>query len=251
MEILNFSLRCIDAELPAIRFDDGTWYFSAQATCVLAELASANNAVGWVRRHVPSKWTQEIKIPGRDGRPGLYLTKPGFYYAICQGKSDIALKFRDEVFEVILPKIDAEGGYIAPHATQQQLEAHKSRIAELEDQNKLLADNRQLTAVVQDFMLSCIDYVPNSFVRSAEWSPAFKQWVQSKYGAEFYNQLNPTGKEVVAEMDRILKLRSEPKNSRIHIDVKNRFGDLENAALKPKDDRNPRTIANYSHYIGE
>jgi len=128
MKSALFFLNSVDAELPAVQFDDGTWYFSAQETCVFAGLAVRSNASKWVRSNIPSKWTQEIKISEGSGRPGLYLTKPGFLFAVCQGKTEVAIKLRDEVFEVILPKIDSEGGYIMPSATQQQLQALQAQL---------------------------------------------------------------------------------------------------------------------------
>lgn len=106
MQLVNFSLESVKEELPAIQLDTGDWIFSVVEVCLFAELASKKNAATWVRNNIPSKWVMEFKLPGKEGRPGLYLTKPGFYYAICQGNSEVALKFRDEVFEVILPKID-------------------------------------------------------------------------------------------------------------------------------------------------
>jgi len=121
MRVEIFRLEEIDAELPAIQFDDGSWYFSAQETCFFAEVASKANASKWVRTNIPSKWVQEIKATDGNGRPGLYLSKPGFYWAVCQGKSEIALKFRDWVFEDVLVKIEASGGYIMPTATSEQL----------------------------------------------------------------------------------------------------------------------------------
>lgn len=137
MELTNFEFPELNDVLPAIRLDDDSWYFSAKETCVFADLSSTTTAARWVRTNVPSKWIREIKTPG-DGRPGLYLSKAGFYWAVSQGKSETALKFRDLVFEVILPTIDSTGYYIAPKITDEQLEKLESQIKELKKEVKSL-----------------------------------------------------------------------------------------------------------------
>jgi prophage antirepressor-like protein len=112
MKLVTFELEAIAGSLPAIQFENGEWYFAAKAVCEFADVSNSANAANWVRSNVPGKWTKEIKMPGKAGRPALYLSRPGFYFAICQGSSEKAHQFRDEVFEVILPKIAADGGYI-------------------------------------------------------------------------------------------------------------------------------------------
>jgi prophage antirepressor-like protein len=144
MQLLNFPLESISKELPAVKLDNGDWIFSAKATCVFADLTTEKNAASWVRNNIPPKWYLEFKIPGHEGRPGLYLTKPGFYYAICQGRSESAMKFRDEVFEVILPKIDASGGYIMPNATSDQLEALTAEIEQLKEEKRIAISTANL-----------------------------------------------------------------------------------------------------------
>ncbi len=83
----------------------------------------------------------------------------------------------------------------------------------------------------------------------------FKKWAINKYGEEAYNHLNPSGQEVIAEMDRLFKLRPEPKKERIYIDVKNGYGDLENARLRPTHIQEFRSgvasVAGYSRDVGE
>lgn len=118
MKSLMFRFDDLDSELPAIQFDNGDWYFSAQETCVYAELTNPGNSAFWVRTNVPSKWVQEIKLPGKKGRPSLYLSKPGFFWTVCQGKSEVALRFRDWVFEDLIPKIDR--GEVAIVSSPQQ-----------------------------------------------------------------------------------------------------------------------------------
>jgi prophage antirepressor-like protein len=113
MRLIKFSIESINEELPAIQLDSGGFVFSAQETCVFAQLSSRVNASKWVRNNIPSKWIIELKTSEGNGRPGLYLTKAGFYYAVSQGKSEIAIKFRDWVFEDLLLKLESQGYYIA------------------------------------------------------------------------------------------------------------------------------------------
>jgi hypothetical protein len=155
----------------------------------------------------------------------------------------------------VLRDVIIHGGHIRDDATFEQLQALQEQIEDLQEQNRLLAANRELTALVRDFMDCCIHYAHHKALRSAEWQPAFVKWVKHKYGKDFYFQLSPTAVEVTAEMDRLLKLRPEPKNKRIHIDVDNRYGDLENAALLPKNHWMLRSdlpvLAGYSKDVGE
>jgi prophage antirepressor-like protein len=134
-----FNVQSTNEQLPAIQDSKGEWYFSAKETVLFAEVATANNASAWVKNNIPPKWYLEIKTPGKEGRPSLYLTKPGFYYAVCQGKSLKAMDFRDWVFETLLLKLEASGGYIMPNATSEQIEALQADLAE----KKLIIDEKQ------------------------------------------------------------------------------------------------------------
>ena len=128
MKESNFTLTCVEAELPAIQLDNGTWLFHSYKTVEFAEVSTAINAARWINDNIPKKWTQEFKHPTKKGRPGLYLLLPGFLYTLSQGNSEIALSFRDEVYEVILPSIIQKGGYISPEATKPQLEALQEQV---------------------------------------------------------------------------------------------------------------------------
>jgi prophage antirepressor-like protein len=148
MLLKMFTVQSTESELPAIQDDTGNWYFSAKETVIFAEVSDSTNATKWVKNNVPSKWYSEIKTPGKEGRPSLYLTKPGFFYAICQGKSLKAMAFRDWVFEDLLLKLEASGAYIMPNATSKQLEASKAEIESLlEKQGKLQKINKDTAYV--------------------------------------------------------------------------------------------------------
>jgi prophage antirepressor-like protein len=130
--------------LPAFQNNKGEWFFSAQDTCIHAEISSSKNAAAWVKNNIPSKWYLEIKIPGKEGRPSLYLSKPGFYFAVCQGKSLKAMSFRDWVFEDLLLKLESQGLYI-PKQNDETLAQYNARNAALVTANNdLLWENREL-----------------------------------------------------------------------------------------------------------
>lgn len=143
MRDINFQLTCVQAELPAIKLDNGTWLFHAHLTCEFADVARKEHAARWIGDNIPPKWTQEFKRFDQVGRPALYLLLPGFLYTLSQGNSEVALKFRNEVYEEMLPSIIENGGYISPDATTEQLAVMQSQI-DLQ-QSMILEMGRELT----------------------------------------------------------------------------------------------------------
>lgn len=249
---LSFEFR--DQSVEIFITEDGKELFHGADVC--RALGRSDNSARTIKTFVKPKWWIEYPNP-KGGKPVLCLFEPGLYQLATNPifNSEFASKFQDLVFEVVLPKIRASRGFIMPGTTSEEVQALVAEYQSLQKQNKLLADNRQLTGIVSDFLYSCLDYAPGKHVRSAEWSPAFKQWTIAKHGKEFYNQLNPTFSQVVVEIDRILKASGQPRKNRIHIDAENGLGDLENAVLKSKDDRQIfsqlRTTANYPSSVGE
>lgn len=189
----SFYFSDLGEELPAVQLDDGTWYFSAQETCAFAEIASKVNAAKWVRTNIPAKWTQEIKVADGKGRPGLYLSKPGFYFAVCQGKSEQALKFRDLVFEDILVKIEASGNYPIPATASAPLKAlmaadrkQKIEIANLEKKlersetlvKRLTSDDQTIADFFYDCTEELRDRDEGAFCFAAELYAVYKHWIK-------------------------------------------------------------------------
>jgi hypothetical protein len=128
MKDINFQLTCIQAELPAIQLDNGTWLFHAHVTCEFTDVASKTHESRWIGENIPPKWVQEFRRFDQVGRPALYLLLPGFLYTLSQGNSEVALKFRNEIYEEILPSIINNGGYVSPNATPEQLAIMQSQI---------------------------------------------------------------------------------------------------------------------------
>jgi prophage antirepressor-like protein len=122
MKNQEFQLVCVNSSLPAVLLDSGEWLFHAPDVCMFADLVMRReDGSRWVRTNLPPKWFLEFRPTRQVGRPGLYLKLSGFLYALSQGTSEVSLKFRDEVYENILPNIIKHGGYISPDATKEQL----------------------------------------------------------------------------------------------------------------------------------
>lgn len=138
MKDINFQLICVKAELPAIQLDNGTWLFHAHRTCRFSGVASSTHESRWIADNIPKKWVQEFRRNNQKGRPAIYLSLPGFLFALSQGNSEIALKFRDEVWEKILPSIIENGGYISPDASPDQLDVLQTKLEILQQENTAL-----------------------------------------------------------------------------------------------------------------
>jgi prophage antirepressor-like protein len=129
MKNLNFQIDCISESLPAVLLDEGDWLFNSGEVCTFAGIVSRKaDASRWVKDNLPKKWWLEFKPEGI-GRPGTYLSLSGFLYAISMGKSEIALSFRDEVYDNILPNVIMKGGHISKSANLDQLDALQVEIA--------------------------------------------------------------------------------------------------------------------------
>ncbi len=166
MQYKTFPLICVNSELPAILLDNGEWLFHAPDVCIFADLViRRDNASHWVRTNLPSKWFIEFRPTGKVGRPGLYLTLPGLLNALTQGTSEISLKFRDEVFEKILPSIITDGFYISKTATNEQLEAAQKEIAQLQLEKKYLKAWSPNISLPKMRLLDLINY------KAHEYSP--------------------------------------------------------------------------------
>jgi prophage antirepressor-like protein len=78
---------------------------------------------------------------GKSGRPAWYLREPGIYQMIFESKSDVAQKFQLWVFEEVLPKLRADGGYIMPTATSEELQGLRSQIDRYESRLNGILDS--------------------------------------------------------------------------------------------------------------
>jgi len=96
-----------------------------------------------------------VQIDDGTNRSGKvnYLSEPGLYQLIFASKSVGAKSFQRWVFEEVLPKLRASGGYIVPTATSEQLEALQQEIAVLQEKYaeekrlRLFAEAEEMHAV--------------------------------------------------------------------------------------------------------
>lgn len=193
MNITTFQVRGTSESLPAILLDTGEWFFSAQDTCVFAEVATPKNATTWIKNNIPPKWYREIKIPGKEGRPSIYLTKPGFYYAVCQGKSLKATNFRDWVFEDLLVKIESQGFYVMQQYGESLTDYQKREKTLIEKNQELLKQNktlyegefRQLVKLFVDFVFKCFTNY-NRYVYPNQFLPIIPRYSFEQYWLAYW-----------------------------------------------------------------
>lgn len=87
-----------------------------------ADLARAllfGNPSDALSRNVFSEY--RFKIAVGVGQPAWYLSEPGIYQLLFSSKHPKAVEFQRWVFEDVLPKLRASGGYVMPAATSEQL----------------------------------------------------------------------------------------------------------------------------------
>jgi len=98
------------------------------------------NAADLVKKNVRAKWWIDLPNPN-GGRPVRCLFEPGAYQLVGNSsfRTEFAEEFQDWLFEGVLPKLRASGGYIMPSATSEQLEALQAEIAALQKDKEELA----------------------------------------------------------------------------------------------------------------
>lgn len=126
-------------ELPAFEQYDGEWLFEATLVVTTSELVkNSNHVVRWLDTNLPPKWIVELKIPGKLGRPAIYITEAGLYYCVCQAKTDLGRKFRNYVFEEVLPSTRKKGYFVDSEATASQLSSLYYEIEQLRRDKEIL-----------------------------------------------------------------------------------------------------------------
>jgi prophage antirepressor-like protein len=89
--------------------DDGKIYFKAQDVCIVLRLSNPSQQL---QRHVKDKWKIELDDGLSRSGKALYLTEAGLNCLIFKSKTLHAQTIQDWVFEEVLPKLRADGGYI-------------------------------------------------------------------------------------------------------------------------------------------
>lgn len=147
MEIKEFELFDSEDSLQAIFLDNGEVLFRASEVCLYSEcVKNPGNISRWVKANLNKTWYTEFKTDDSLGRPGLYITLPGFLYTVATGKTEASILFRSKVFEEIIPKIIKDGYYLDEESLQKspekieklesELSSLKEKVARLEQENK-------------------------------------------------------------------------------------------------------------------
>jgi prophage antirepressor-like protein len=92
-------------------------WFQGLESCNQLELS---NPTLTLQRHVSPQYRCQI-ADGR-GKPAWFIKEPGLYQLIFASKSEQAEKFREWVFEQVLPSIRKTGSYVATSADQQHFQ---------------------------------------------------------------------------------------------------------------------------------
>ncbi len=170
---------------------DSNEYFKAHDVCIALRLSNPSSQV---RRNVRDKWVFEFNDGHSNSRKALYVSEPGLYALIFRAKTEQALSFQDWVFEEVLPKLRASGGYIMPSATSEQLQALQAEIVKLSDRNqkltsynRVLLNNRRLNELVNRFYLHNFTRSPGRYVERRDWCIRWANWynmpeIQQEYG---------------------------------------------------------------------
>jgi anti-repressor protein len=100
--------------------EQGREFYKALDVCSALKLQNVSQALS---RYVDSAYIQQFNDGSHRGGLTNYLSEPGLYQLIFASKTDWAKQFQRWVFEEVLPKLRASGGYIMPTATSDQLQA--------------------------------------------------------------------------------------------------------------------------------
>lgn len=104
--------------LTVYRDDAGREYFRAIDVCSILRHSNPNQAL---KRFVDEDYVFQFKEETNRSQTANYLAEPGLYQLIFASKTDWAKQFQRWVFEEVLPKLRAEGGYLMENASQQQI----------------------------------------------------------------------------------------------------------------------------------
>jgi prophage antirepressor-like protein len=110
-------------------------WFHAGDVCHVLEFTNVSRTLS---DNVKADWKKEYSDGIRGGKAAWYISEPGLFKLIFKAKTPQAEKFQDWVFEEVLPKLRASGGYIMSTATSEQLEALQNEISAMQETKYLL-----------------------------------------------------------------------------------------------------------------
>jgi prophage antirepressor-like protein len=113
--------------------EKGREFFKALDVCSALKLGNVSQSL---KRYVDPEYVVQFNDGSHRGGKTNYLSEPGLYQIIFAAKTDWAKQFQKWVFEEVLPKLRADGGYIMPNATSEQVRALTGKVDYLEQRTK-------------------------------------------------------------------------------------------------------------------
>ncbi len=98
----------LNFELQIYQDSSGQYWFHAATLC---NVLSLRNPTKVLKRSVDEDWRE--KFPVTHGKEVWFVKEPGLYQLAFASKSPSAKKFQRWVFEEVLPKLRADGYYVA------------------------------------------------------------------------------------------------------------------------------------------
>jgi prophage antirepressor-like protein len=119
-------------------------------------------------------WAEyRFKLAVGVGQPGWWVNEYGVHQMIFSSQHPQAVEIQKWVFEDVLPKLRARGGYLMPSATSEQIEALKA------EHQALQKENLQLNQRVEDLEVSQNELIEASysvFLLVMKIAPVLIEW---------------------------------------------------------------------------
>ena len=130
--------------------DQGQYSFHGATVCDYFEIKNPSVAI---QRHVDEDWRFKAPIEMGKGSESWMVKEPGLYQLAMVSKTPMAKAFQRWVYSELLPKLRAEGSYVMPTATSEQLEAlqvtvekYKARLQRLLKSELIAFENQRQMA---------------------------------------------------------------------------------------------------------
>ncbi|NJM21215.1 MAG: hypothetical protein HC907_22115 [Richelia sp. SM1_7_0] len=207
----------LNFELQIFQDSAGQYWFHAATLC---DIFNLKNPTQVLNRTVDDDWRE--KFPVTHGKDAWFVKEPGLYQLAFASKNPSAKKFQRWVFEEVLPKLRASGGYIMPTATSEQLEVLQNEISLLQESNKALQDMNAMRELVFKFVGERITYKKGSYVTMQD-------------ATEFFNkkfECNIDDETMGIYLTEYFKSQRGELTDRVHIKKENYWCDIENASLR-------------------
>jgi prophage antirepressor-like protein len=121
----------LNIDLEIYQDDESVYWFHGATLCDIFELPNPSQMI---QRHVDDDWRK--KFPAVRGKDSWYVMEPGFYQLLHVSKHPAAKRFQRWVYSEVLPKLRADGGYIMPNATSEQIRALTGKFNYLNEKHR-------------------------------------------------------------------------------------------------------------------